>query len=43
MLDIEKIKEEIAQKIERTCYRVYVYNEEPCSRCKECARYARNT
>lgn len=42
MTDIEKIKELIAQKIEQTCWRVYVYNEEPCSRCKEAARIARN-
>ena len=42
MTDVEKIKELIAQKIEQTCWRVYVYNEEPCSRCKETARIARS-
>ena len=41
MTETQDIRELIAQKIERTCWRVISYNEQPCSRCVECANYAR--
>ena len=41
MTETQDIRELIAQKIENSCWRVVSYNEDPCSRCVECARYAR--